>query len=72
VQKLKAKKKAPRCRFLTDMLVARAKALAKHRHFVEDIRSKIDDEKRARVAKYEEEHKATIRDYDFKPEALYL
>ena len=55
-----------------ELLVARAKALAKHRDFVESVRERIHDSKRARVAKYEEEHKATIKDYDFKPGDLVL
>jgi hypothetical protein len=55
-----------------DLLVARAKALARHRDFVEDICARIDNKKRACMAKYEEKHKATIRDHNFKPGNLVL
>ena len=55
-----------------DLLVARAQALAKHKDFVEEIRGKIHEDKVKRVAKYELDHKATIKDYKFKPGDLVL
>ena len=55
-----------------DLLVARAQALARHKDFVEEVREKIDEDKRKRVEKYEAEHKATIKDYHFKPGDLVL
>ena len=55
-----------------ELIGARAKALAKHRDFVEDVRRKVHKDKIARVAQYEKNHKATIKDFDFKPGDLVL
>ncbi|RXW13243.1 hypothetical protein EST38_g12608 [Candolleomyces aberdarensis] len=55
-----------------ELIGQRAKALAKHRDLVEEMRKKVDKEKRDRVAKYEEENAATIKDYRFKRGDLVL
>ena len=57
----------------TEELVGqRAKALAKHRDLVEDMRKRVDKEKRDRVAKYEQVKAAVIKDYRFKRGDLVL
>ena len=55
-----------------ELIAQRAKALAKHRDLVEDMRQRVDKEKRERVAKYEEEYKAVIKDFRFKRGDLVL
>ena len=50
----------------------RAKALAKHRQHVMEMRNRIDQGKREWLAKYEREHKSTIKDWAFKPGDLVL
>lgn len=55
-----------------ELIAQRAKALAKHRDLVEDMRKRVDKEKRERVAKYEKENAAVIKDYRFKRGDLVL
>lgn len=55
-----------------ELIGLRAKALAKHRDLVESMRVRVDKEKRERVAKYEVENEATIRNYIFKRGDLVL
>lgn len=55
-----------------ELLAFRAKALAKHQIHIGDMRDRISKEKRQRLLKFEEEHAATIRDYNFKPGDLVL
>lgn len=55
-----------------ELIGFRAQALAKHVQHVADMRARINLEKRRRLLKYEEEHHATIKDYDFKPGSLVL
>lgn len=55
-----------------ELIGARARALAKHHDFVEAVREKVHEDKKKRVARYEEEHKHTIKDYNFKPGDLVL
>lgn len=61
-------------RVLTDseLIGYRAQALAKHSDHVEAMRQRVDQEKRVAVRKYEEYHKHTIINYDFKPGRLVL
>ena len=55
-----------------ELIGQRARALAKHRDLVEEMRKKVDKEKRERVAKYEEDNAATIKDYHFRRGDLVL
>lgn len=55
-----------------DLIASRARALAKHRELVENMRKRVSEEKRKRVAQYEKDHEATIRDYQFKRGDLVL
>jgi Integrase zinc binding domain len=55
-----------------DLIGLRARALAKHSYHVEEMRERVDEEKRKAVRRYEEIHKHTIKDYDFKPGDLVL
>jgi hypothetical protein len=55
-----------------EMIGYRARALAKHRQHVVDMRQRIDEGKRRWLAKYEKENKATIRDLAFNPGDLVL
>ena len=48
-----------------ELIGQRTRALVKHRDLVEEMRKKVDKEKRERVAKYEEDNAATIKDYHF-------
>ncbi|KAJ2926604.1 hypothetical protein H1R20_g10492, partial [Candolleomyces eurysporus] len=48
-----------------ELIGQRAKALAKHRDLVEEMRKRVDKEKRDRVARYEEDNAVTIKDYRF-------
>jgi hypothetical protein len=64
---------APARPLTTEELIAqRAKALAKHRDLVEDMRLRVDQEKRDRVDLYEKENAATIKDYNFRRGDLVL
>ena len=55
-----------------ELIGQRAKALAKHKDLVEEMRRKVDKEKRNRVAKYEEDNRAVIKDYHFRRGDLVL
>jgi hypothetical protein len=50
----------------------RAKALAKHRQHVSDMRARVDQGKREWLARYEEDYRNTIKDFTFKPGDLVL
>ena len=50
----------------------RARALAKHRQHVAEMRAKIDKGKREWLARYEKENRATIKDFTFQPGDLVL
>jgi Integrase zinc binding domain/RNase H-like domain found in reverse transcriptase len=55
-----------------ELIGYRAKALAKHRQHVIEMRDRIDQGKREWLAKYEKDNKSTIKDLDFKPGDLVL
>jgi hypothetical protein len=55
-----------------ELIGYRAKALAKHRQHVIDMRNKIDKGKREWLVKYEKDHKTTIKDLTFIPGDLVL
>ncbi len=55
-----------------ELVGLRAKALAKHRQHIEEMRLRVDKEKLEAVRRYERIHKYTIKDYDFKPGELVL
>lgn len=55
-----------------ELIGYRAKALAKHREHVSEMRTRIDKKKREWLAKYERENKATIKDYTFRTGDLVL
>ena len=55
-----------------ELIGYRAKALAKHRQHVIEMRDRIDQGKREWLIRYEKSHKATIKDLDFKPGDLVL
>jgi hypothetical protein len=55
-----------------ELIGFRARALAKHSYHVEEMRDRVDKEKRRAVRRYEEDYKNTIKAYDFKPGDLVL
>ena len=55
-----------------ELIGYRAKALAKHRQHVIEMRKRIDQGKREWLAKYEKDNKSTIKDLDFKPGDLVM
>jgi len=55
-----------------ELIGYRAKALAKHKDLVNDIRRKVSNKKIEDLLRYEREHHYKIRAYDFKPGALVL
>jgi hypothetical protein len=55
-----------------ELIGYRAKALAKHRQHVIDMRARVDQGKREWLARYERDFKATIKDFTFKPGDLVL
>ena len=61
-------------RVLTDAEVIgfRAQALAKHAALIDEMRERVSKAKIARLLHYEQDHKAVIRDFDFKPGSLVL
>ena len=61
-------------RVLTDdeLIGYRAKALAKHKTHIDEMRARVSREKVKRLLKYEKDHKAVIRDYKFKLGDLIL
>jgi hypothetical protein len=56
----------------SELIGYRARALAKHRQHVTEMRKRIDQGKREWLAKYEKDNKSTIKDLDFKPGDLVL
>jgi hypothetical protein len=56
----------------TELIGLRARALAKHKVHVENMRTRIDKEKYERLLRYERDNKAVIKDYTFKPGDLVL
>ena len=55
-----------------ELIGLRARALAKHSFHVDEMRDRVDEEKRKAVRRYEQENEHTIKDYDFKPGDLVL
>jgi hypothetical protein len=55
-----------------ELIGYRARALAKHRQHVIDMRARVDKNKREWLANYERDNKMTIKDYTFKPGDLVL
>ena len=55
-----------------ELIGYRAKALAKHRQHVMEMRKRIDQGKREWLARYEKDNKSTVKDLDFKPGDLVL
>ena len=61
-------------RTLTDaeLIGYRAQALAKHADLIDAMRARMTKGKVERLLKYERDHKAVIKDFDFKPGSLVL
>ena len=61
-------------RTLTDaeLIGYRAQALAKHADLIDEMRARMTKSKVERLLKYEKDHKAVIKDFDFKPGSLVL
>jgi len=59
---------------LTDeeLIGCRARALAKHRLHIDEMRARVDKNKLIELKRYEADHKAVIHDHDFKPGDLVL
>lgn len=55
-----------------EMIGSKARALAKHRVHVRQMRTRIDQEKKKRLEQYEKDFKAVIKDYRFEPGDLVL
>lgn len=55
-----------------ELIAARARALAKHQAYVEEVMNKVSKEKQERVAEYEKAHKATIKNWNFQRGDLVL
>ena len=55
-----------------DLIGLRARALAKHRIHVDQMRKRVDIEKLRRLQAYERDFKAVIKDYRFSPGDLVL
>lgn len=55
-----------------EMIGMRARALAKHRIHVEEMRTRIDADKLKRLKVYERDFKAVIKDFKFQPGDLVL
>ena len=55
-----------------ELIGYRAKALAKHRQHVIEMRRRIDQGKREWLVRYEKNNKSTIKDFNFKPGDLVL
>ena len=56
----------------SDLIGYRAKALAKHKDHIEQIRRKVSKKKLEDLLRYEREHRYKIKAYNFKPGALVL
>ena len=61
-------------RVLTDdeLIGFRAKALAKHKTHIDEMRTRVSEDKIKRLLQYEKDHKAVIKDYTFKLGDLIL
>ena len=61
-------------RVLTDdeLIGFRAKALAKHKTHIDEMRKRISEDKIKRLLQYEKDHKAVIKDHNFKLGDLVL
>ena len=55
-----------------ELIGCRARALAKHRLHIDEMRARVDKNKLIELKRYEADHKAVIRDHDFKPGDLVL
>lgn len=55
-----------------ELIGLRARALAKHTYHIDEMRARVDEEKRRAVRRYEEEYKYTIKDFNFEPGDLVL
>jgi ribosomal protein L21E len=55
-----------------ELIGMRARALAKHRIHVEQMKKRVDKEKLKRLKAYEHDYKAVIKDYKFQPGDLVL
>ena len=55
-----------------ELISFRAKALAKHRQHIEEMRKRVDTRKREWLLKYEKENRHTIKDLNFQPGELVL
>lgn len=55
-----------------ELVAMRARALAKHRSHINEMRHRMDQEKYERLLKYENDHKSVIKDYSFEPGDLVL
>ena len=55
-----------------ELIGFRAKALAKHRQHVEEMRERINQRKREWLVRYEKENRHTIKDLNFQPGDLVL
>jgi hypothetical protein len=55
-----------------EMIGMRARALAKHRIHVEQMRKRVDQDKLKRLQAYEKDFEAVIKDYKFQPGDLVL
>src|SRR6201999_261029 len=55
-----------------ELIGYRAQALAKHKDHVDQMRARVKSEKIERLHRYEQEHKHTIKEYNFKPKSLVL
>lgn len=55
-----------------ELIGYRARALAKHKIHVDEMRERVSKTKRDRLKKFEEQNSAKIRDYHFKPGDLVL
>ena len=53
-----------------ELIGYRAQALAKHRVHVEDMMTRVDENKRKELRRFEKEHRHVIKDFDFKPGTL--
>ena len=55
-----------------ELIGYRARALAKHKDHVENIRRRVSEQKLEYLRRYEREHRYKIKGYNFKPGALVL
>jgi Integrase zinc binding domain len=55
-----------------ELIGMRARALAKHRIHIDQMRKRIDNQKLKRLLQYEKDYKSVIKDYRFEPGDLVL